>query len=167
MYADEEEEKEEEEEDAPPAPVIPFFGFGAKKQAPPEPEEEEEEEPSGLFAFGTRRIKARAMQSGRVQEQTPAQVGSACGSGWVSVVGLKFGRFQVPVPGFGFRCLCQGLEIHGRVQVLGKPRCHKAQRQLLLQQGCGLRSAGVQDVSKYTGGMRVNQGYRFWWEDAQ
>jgi hypothetical protein len=46
-------------------------------EKPAEAEEEEEEEEAapagGLFAFGTRRIKARAQESGRVQELTPAQ----------------------------------------------------------------------------------------------
>jgi hypothetical protein len=79
VYAEEAEEEEEEEEEAPApkraSPFPSFFG-AAKKQPEPEPEEEEEEEPAGgLFAFGTRRIKARAQQAGKVLEQSPAEVG--------------------------------------------------------------------------------------------
>jgi hypothetical protein len=85
VFAEEVEEEEEEEEEAPApkraSPFPSFFG-AAKKQPEPEPEEEEEEEAAGgLFAFGTRRIKARAQQSGRVQEQSPAEVRFASGLG--------------------------------------------------------------------------------------
>jgi hypothetical protein len=77
VFAEEVEEEEEEEEEPAPKRASPFPSFfgAAKKQPEPEPEEEEEQEAAGgLFAFGTRRIKARAQQSGRVAEQSPAEV---------------------------------------------------------------------------------------------
>jgi hypothetical protein len=78
VYAEEAEEEEEEEEAPAPKRASPFPSFfgAAKKQPEPEPEEEEEEEEAmgGLFTFGTRRIKARAQQAGKVQEQSPAEV---------------------------------------------------------------------------------------------